>query len=63
MAGRPVLDGFRHVTDSVLWPLVEAAVTVGAAGFPGGSFTSVTLMVTVMVSEAPDVSVAFTVTV
>ena len=72
MAGLPVIVGAIHDTSSLVVGVVVLAATVGAAGAPGGSFTSVTLMVTAMVSSAVAVfsvlpllslpSLAFTVT-
>ena len=57
--GGPVFSGASHVT----WRLVlEAGVIVGTSGFAGGSFTSVTVIVTPAVELPPLVSVAFTVT-
>ena len=49
MAG-PVLSGTLQVTFRLLG---EATDTVGAAGLPGGSSTSVTLMTTPMLSVPP----------
>ena len=46
MAGLPVMDGAVHDTSSLVLGVVELAATVGAFGAAGGSFTSVTLMVT-----------------
>ena len=47
MAGRPVFVG--AVQDTLSCP--EPPVTVGAPGAAGGSFTSLTLTVTLMVSS------------
>ena len=61
MAG-PVFVGAVQLTSRlVLDPAV--AVTEGAAGRPGGSFTSVTVIVTVTVSVPPLLSSALTMTV
>ena len=61
MAG-PVFDGAAQLASRlVLDPAV--AVTEGAAGTPGGSFTSVTVIVTVTVSVPPLLSSALTMTV
>ena len=61
MAG-PVFDGAVQVTSRlVLDPTV--ADTEGTAGRPGGSFTSVTVIVTVTVAVPPAPSEAVTMTV
>ena len=46
------MSGALQDTFSLPLGVVESTATVGAAGLPGGSFTSVTLMVTAMVSSA-----------
>ena len=61
MAG-PVFVGAVQLTSRLVFdPAV--ADTVGAAGMPGGSSTSVTVIVTVMVSVPPLPSSALTMTV
>ena len=60
MAGRSVLPGAFHLT-SRLSVAPAFAVTVGASGVPGGSSTSVTLMVTDVVTFTVP-SFTFTVT-
>ena len=60
MAGRPVLAGALQLTSRL--PVVPAfAATAGAAGWSGGSSTSVTLMVTALVTFTVP-SLTFTVT-
>ena len=61
MAG-PVFSGAFQLTVRLLCPSVSAASTVGASGFPGASFTSVTVMVTMMVSVPPLPSLTVTLT-
>ena len=62
MIAGPVFVGATQATFRLV---VDPAVgdTVGAAGMPGGSSTSVTVIVTVMVSVPPLPSSALTVTV
>ena len=57
----PVFDGAVQFTDRLVG-LPSTAVTEGAAGRPGGSSTSVMVMVTARVSVPPLSSSAFSVT-
>ena len=60
MAG-PVFVGAVQLTSRLV--VDPPSVTEGAAGTPGGSFTSVTVIVTVTVSVPPLLSSALTMTV
>ena len=51
MAGLPVMFGAVQDTSSCVLGVGECCHTDGAAGAAGGSFTSVTLMVTAIVSS------------
>ena len=51
MAGLPVMSGAVHDTSSLVLGSSAFPETVGPAGAAGGSFTSVTLIVTAMVSS------------
>ena len=60
MGGRPLLlAGGLQITDRLV---VDRLETEGAAGASGGSFASVTLMVTIIAVLAPPGSLTFTVT-